>query len=124
MIQRNHLFTLLAAAILTSSAGAWAAGERSGTTKGEATGTTGETRDGTMGEAANDTWLTTKVKSALLADQATSGLDVQVETENGVVQLSGFVSSETEKQRAEEVARSIKGVKQVKNDLRLKGDQR
>jgi hyperosmotically inducible protein len=115
MITRNRLFTLTAAAIVASSTTVWAAGE--------GTGTTGETRGG-VGEAASDTWLTTKVKSALLADQATSGLDIQVETQNGVVQLSGFVGSETEKQRAETVAQGIEGVKQVKNDLRLKADQR
>lgn len=124
MITRNRLFTLFAAAILAGSTTVRAAGEGTGTTTGEPMGTTGETRGGAVGEATSDTWLTTKVKSALLADQATSGLDIQVETQNGVVQLSGFVGSEAEKRRAEDIAHGIDGGKQVKNDLRLKADQR
>jgi osmotically-inducible protein OsmY len=45
---------------------------------------------------------------------------VQVETFKGTVQLSGFVGSERERQRAAELARSVEGVKEVRNDLQLK----
>lgn len=123
MTHTKYLSALVAALILTGATGVRAAGEATGTTPGQS-GTAGETRGGAVGEAANDTWLTTKVKSALLADPATSGLDVQVQTQNGVVQLSGFVGSEAEQRRAEDIAQRIDGVKKVKNDLRLKAEQR
>lgn len=69
----------------------------------------------------SDAAITAKVKSALLADQSTSGLAIQVETQEGVVQLSGFVESAAEKERAAELALGIDGVKDVKNDIRVGG---
>lgn len=71
------------------------------------------------GRAMDDTWITTKVKSALLADRRTSGLDIQVDTDRGVVQLSGFAANEGEKQRAVELANTVEGVKDVKDDIRV-----
>ncbi|HYE37101.1 BON domain-containing protein [Methylocaldum sp.] len=75
----------------------------------------------TAGEYMSDTAITAKVKSALLADRSTSGLAIQVETNKGVVQLSGFVNSEAEMQRAAEIARGVEGVTEVKNDIRVGG---
>lgn len=75
----------------------------------------------TVGGYMSDTAITAKVKSALLADQTTSGFAIQVETKDGVVQLSGFVDSATEKERAGEIASGIEGVKDVKNDIRVGG---
>ncbi len=72
------------------------------------------------GEYIDDTAITTKVKAALLNDPAVSGLAVNVETFRGTVQLSGFASSEQEKERAEELASSVEGVQSVKNDIQLK----
>ncbi len=72
------------------------------------------------GELIDDTAVTTKVKSRLIGDKDVSALDVRVETFKGTVQLSGFVGSEQERERAAELARSVDGVKEVKNDLRLK----
>ncbi|MGQ0793251.1 MAG: BON domain-containing protein [Deltaproteobacteria bacterium] len=77
------------------------------------------TREST-GEYIDDTAITTKVKAALLADPEVSGLAISVETFKGVVQLSGFVDSKAHGQRAVEIARSIKGVKGVKNNTSLK----
>ncbi|BBA33247.1 uncharacterized protein sS8_1287 [Methylocaldum marinum] len=71
----------------------------------------------------SDTAITAKVKSALLADQSTSGLAIQVETEKGVVQLSGFVDSAMEKEKAADIARGVEGVKDVKNDIRVGGKE-
>lgn len=73
----------------------------------------------TAGGYMSDTAITAKVKSALLADQSTSGLAIQVETNKGVVQLSGFVDSAAEKERAAEIASGVEGVKDVKNDIRV-----
>ncbi len=61
---------------------------------------------------SSDTWLTTKVKSTLLAASDIPGNRVKVVTENGVVYLMGLVS-QTEAQRIEEAARSSQGVQRV-----------
>lgn len=72
------------------------------------------------GEYIDDTILTTKVKAAVLNEPTLKSTEINVETFKGVVQLSGFVSSQADIDRAIEVARSIKGVKSVKNDMRVK----
>jgi hyperosmotically inducible protein len=68
------------------------------------------------GEAVSDTWITGKVKSVLLADTALSGMDIKVETKQGVVSLSGTVSSSAERDLAIAKAREIKGVVEVSAD--------
>jgi hyperosmotically inducible protein len=70
-----------------------------------------------VGEFVDDTWITTKIKAMLLKDAPGDSLDVKVETEDGVVQLSGFVDSGLQASRAAEIASSVKGVKRVINDL-------
>ena len=66
-------------------------------------------------QPVNDTWITTKVKSSLLADSDVAGLDVSVETVNGVVRLSGDVESQAQIDRAVEIARDIEGVTNVES---------
>ncbi len=68
------------------------------------------------GDAVSDTWITTKVKSTLLADGATPGMDIEVETKDGVVSLSGTVTSEAEREMAINKAKDIKGVRDVAAD--------
>lgn len=80
------------------------------------------TREST-GEAVDDTWITTKVKAKFVEDKDVSALNIAVETFKGTVQLSGFANSVDERERAVELARGIKGVKSVKNDIRLKSAQ-
>ena len=77
------------------------------------------TREGT-GEYFDDTVVTSKVKAALFKDPAVSGLAVNVETFKGVVQLSGFVKTTAERDRAHVVAHETPGVKQVKNDILIR----
>ncbi len=72
------------------------------------------------GEYVDDSVVTTKVKAALVNDPGVSAAEVNVETFKGVVQLSGFVKSRAEMNRAIEVARGVKGVNSVRNDMRLK----
>jgi hypothetical protein len=72
------------------------------------------------GEYFDDTAITTKVKAAIFNEPTLKSAEINVETFKGVVQLSGFVSSQADINRAVEVARSVKGVKSVKNDMRLK----
>ena len=72
------------------------------------------------GEYVDDTVITTKVKAAILNEPTLKSAEINVETFKGVVQLSGFVSSQAAENKAVEVARSVAGVKSVKNDMRLK----
>jgi osmotically-inducible protein OsmY len=72
------------------------------------------------GEYFDDSVITTKVKAAIFKEPSLKSFEINVETFKGVVQLSGFVSSEANIQKAAEVARSVKGVKSVNNDMRVK----
>ena len=72
------------------------------------------------GEYIDDSVITTKVKSLLAADDFLKSFQISVETYKGTVQLSGFVGSEKAVDKAGEIARSVKGVKSVKNDLIVK----
>jgi len=71
--------------------------------------------DSDSDQPVNDTWITTKVKSSLLADSDVAGLDVEVETVNGEVRLSGDVESQAQIDRAVEIARDIEGVTSVES---------
>jgi osmotically-inducible protein OsmY len=77
------------------------------------------TQEGT-GEYVDDTVITTKVKAAILNEPTLKSAEINVETFKGVVQLSGFVSSAAAESKAVAVARTVGGVKSVKNDMRLK----
>jgi len=72
------------------------------------------------GTYIDDKTISTKVEAQLVADSITQAIQVEVETYDGVVQLSGFVDSEETIQRAEEIARGVPGVKEVKNNLVLR----
>lgn len=76
-----------------------------------------------VGEAVDDSVITSKVKAKFVEDKAVSALNINVETFKGTVQLSGFANNATEMQRAVELAREVKGVQAVKNDIRLKAAQ-
>jgi hyperosmotically inducible protein len=76
--------------------------------------------DRSAGTATDDSMLTAKVKSALFANPVTKARQINVATAEGVVQLSGFVDSAAEKSTATEVARSVAGVRSVKNELEMK----
>jgi len=72
------------------------------------------------GEYVDDTVITTKVKTAILNEPSLKVAEINVETFKGIVQLSGFVSSQADINKAVGVARGVGGVKSVKNDMRLK----
>jgi osmotically-inducible protein OsmY len=73
----------------------------------------------TVGETIDDTAITTRVKTAMLNDPDVGGLRIDVDTFKGVVTLSGRVKSQTEKDRAITLARSIDGVTEVKDAMQL-----
>jgi osmotically-inducible protein OsmY len=83
-------------------------------------GCAGSRTQTSTGEYIDDSAITTKVKTALLADDDVSGLQVSVETFKGVVQLSGFVDTLAQAQKAEQIVRTVNGVQGVKNDIAVK----
>jgi hyperosmotically inducible protein len=69
--------------------------------------------------AVSDSWITSKTKIALFADERVKGTQVSVDTKGGVVHLRGKVDSDEAKQAAAEVAGGIEGARSVKNDLQV-----
>src|SRR3981081_94051 len=72
------------------------------------------------GEYVDDKVLTARVKAALLKEEGLDAANIHVDTFRDVVQLSGFVPESTMAQRAVEAARRVPGVREVKNDIRLR----
>lgn len=71
------------------------------------------------GAFIDDSAITAKVKGAFVQDDLVKAMDVKVDTYNGTVQLSGFVESEAQRTRAEQIARGIAGVRDVANNIQL-----
>lgn len=84
------------------------------------TGCASTTKHESTGEYVDDTVITTKVKAELLHEPTLKSAEINVETFKGVVQLSGFVSSNASIDKAVSITRSVKGVVNVKNDMHLK----
>jgi osmotically-inducible protein OsmY len=99
----NGLSTMLAAIFLMGLVGCAASHKTEGT-----------------GEYFDDSVVTTKVKTAIFGDPELKSYEINVETFKGEVQLSGFVSTNSNISKAESVTRGVQGVTSVKNDLRLK----
>jgi hyperosmotically inducible protein len=74
----------------------------------------------TVGNQVDDGIVTTKVKAALMNDEAVKSMDVTVVTGKGEVQLSGFVNNQAQMDRAQAVARGVEGVASVSNQMSLK----
>jgi osmotically-inducible protein OsmY len=72
------------------------------------------------GQYVDDTALTAKVKTAIFEQPTLKSAEINVETFKGVVQLSGFVSSQENVNTAMATAKAVPGVASVKNDMRLK----
>jgi osmotically-inducible protein OsmY len=83
-------------------------------------GCAGSRTRASTGEYIDDSAISTKVKTALHADEDVSGFQVNVETFKGVVQLSGFVDTAAQAQKAEQIARRVEGVEEVRNNLTVK----
>jgi osmotically-inducible protein OsmY len=77
------------------------------------------TREST-GAYVDDSVITTKIKAQLVADDFLKSFQISVKTYQGTVQLSGFVNSKQAVDKAGEIAKSVDGVKSVKNDLIVK----
>ncbi len=103
MKQHNYISTLILAGILAAGVGCSSMGKQEST-----------------GEYIDDSMITSKVKAAVFNEPTLKSSEINVETYKGVVQLSGFVSSEADTKKAVEVARNVKGVTSVKNDMHVK----
>lgn len=76
--------------------------------------------ESTAGEYVDDVAITTAVKYELLESKKVDGLDVNVDVMDGKVKLTGWASGATERAKATELARAVKGVKSVDNQIKLK----
>ena len=74
----------------------------------------------TTGEYVDDSVITASVKTRMLEDERVAGTSITVETMKGTVMLSGFAKSEAEKAAAESIAKSVDGVKAVKNEITVR----
>jgi len=83
-------------------------------------GCAGTPQQESTGEYIDDTAITTKVKAAIFNEPSLKSAEISVETFKGAVQLSGFVTSQANINKAVELARGVGGVTSVKNDMRLK----
>ena len=111
MKQLKYIPAMIIAGVLATTLGCAA------TTKKDDTSTT---KHESTGEYIDDAVITTKVKAAVLNEPTLKTYEINVETYRGVVQLSGFVSTDAEIIKAAQIARDVKGVASVKNDLQLK----
>jgi len=73
----------------------------------------------TLGENIDDAGITAKVKAKLASEKISTVTRIDVDTNQGVVALNGTVSSEAMRARAAEIARDVKGVRDVVNNLRV-----
>lgn len=110
MVMRRSGLLLAVGVLAVAMAGCSSNQERGGAERAGAT----------AGRVIDDSVITGKVKSALIADSTTKAYQIEVETYQGTVQLSGFVDSAEARRRAVEVAGNVEGVKNVKNSLELR----
>lgn len=85
-----------------------------------ALGCAGTKTQESTGEYLDDSTITTKVKTAMFNEPSLSVAQINVKTHKSVVQLSGFVDSSADVSKAGSVARAVKGVASVENDLKVK----
>jgi osmotically-inducible protein OsmY len=71
----------------------------------------------TAGAYVDDTAITTVIKAKFVEDKTVAASSISVETLNGTVQLSGFAKTNTKKTQAENIARDVKNVRSVCNDI-------
>ena len=70
-------------------------------------------------EVIDDATITTKIKAEFAKDKAVSALNIHVDTDKGVVRLSGNAKSKEEAEKAVAIAKSVNGVTSVKNDMQV-----
>jgi hyperosmotically inducible protein len=114
MMTRLTTALFLAGALLAPAA-SYATGTSTTATGTTATHSATDKTKGAMGDAA----ITTKVKAKFAADSQVSAMNIKVDTDNGVVKLSGNAKSQAEAAKAEDIAKGTEGVTSVTNDIRV-----
>lgn len=112
---------LLGGALLTTSASLFSA---AGAPDARDTARASARKAPDHGGYLTDAGITTKVKAALLTEKSLKSLPIGVETNDGVVTLSGGVRTAAEMKHAEDVARHVQGVRDVRNVLRLDANRK
>jgi len=107
-MKNSKLLVMLLAAALAAGCGTMTGGRDGGGGK-------------TAGEVIDDAVITSRVKTALLADPDISGLKINVDTADGVVKLKGEIKTMALRKKAESIVRSVNGVKKVDNQLIITG---
>lgn len=88
--------------------------------KAEEAGSYAEEKADDAGEYIDDAVITTKVKAVIFEDDNLSSMQINVETSDGIVQLSGFVDDAADVDTAENLAETVKGVKGIQNDIQVR----
>ena len=78
----------------------------------------------TIGEKTDDAVITSKVKMELMGNRGTSAMRTEVDTSNGVVTLSGMAKNTAEKELATQIAKKVKGVKKVNNQMTIETESK
>lgn len=86
-----------------------------------ATDRDGKEKSGSVGQYVDDATITARVKSKFASDSTVSATRIKVDTVKGVVELSGNVSSEAEREQAVSIARAVPDVRSVRNNLTVQG---
>jgi len=108
-MKNTKLLVMLLAAALAAGCGTMSGGQGGGSSSK------------TAGDVVDDAVITSRVKTALLADPDISGLKINVDTEKGVVKLKGEIKTMALRKKAESIASGVNGVKKVDNQLIITG---
>ena len=111
------------AVIAATLALAWGAPALAADTTAQNAAKPAASRTAAVGEYVDDAVITSKIKTAVFQDSTLKATEINVETHQGIVQLTGFVKSRADINQAVRLARGIKGVKSIKNDMVVKGRQ-
>jgi hypothetical protein len=120
--KRHTLSAVMAASLAAVALGACNRADQRTEGRDVTATTPATTTTGTAGQAVDNAALTTRVKSALLADDQVKGTQINVDSANGVVTLTGTVDNPAHIDRAVELARQVDGVQRVENNLAASPD--
>jgi osmotically-inducible protein OsmY len=119
MNQTKYISPIILAVLLIAMQGCASTTSKEPAAATEKTSTAATSKE-SAGEYLDDSVITTRVKTAVFNEPTLKSSEINVETFKGVVQLSGFVNSQGDINKAVEIARNIKGVSSVQNDMQLK----
>jgi osmotically-inducible protein OsmY len=119
MKQLKTISTISIAILFTAMLGCASTSQKEGTSASNKESTSSSSKE-SAGEYIDDSVITTRVKAAIFNESTLKSAEINVETYKGIVQLSGFVNSQADINKAVEIARNIKGVTSVQNDMQLK----